>query len=272
MKCDGHVHSPFCPHGTLDSFEEYIEEAIRLGIEEISFTEHAPLPDGFIDPTPEKDSGMDPHDLYDYVRQVGSLKKTYRNKLKINIGLEVDFIEGFEEQTKQFLDEIGPMLDDSILSVHFIKDGDKWHCLDFSAEMFFDISKQIGSIDGVYERYFATVEKSIHANLGTYKPSRIGHITLVHKFQERFPAATSYDERVFALLQDIRSKNYTLDYNGAGVVKPLCREPYPPEKFIRYAAGLGIPLVYGSDAHQAKDLGQGYDSLISTVSLTSATS
>ncbi|MGG7186098.1 histidinol-phosphatase HisJ, partial [Clostridium butyricum] len=24
---DGHIHSPFCPHGTLDSLESYVEEA-----------------------------------------------------------------------------------------------------------------------------------------------------------------------------------------------------------------------------------------------------
>lgn len=272
MKYDGHVHSPFCPHGSADSFEEYIEEALRLGVEEISFTEHAPLPEGFIDPTPDKDSGMDPNRLKAYIEQVDSLKKAYRDKIKINIGLEVDFIEGFEEQSKSFLDEIGPLLDDSILSVHFIKDRDKWHCLDFSAEMFGDISRQMGSVDALYERYFSTVEKSVSANLGKYKPARIGHITLVHKFQQQFPPAMNFDGRVFGLLDQIQSENYSLDYNGAGVAKPLCREPYPPERFIRYAAGLGIPLVYGSDAHQAKDLGQGFDALISSVPLTSATS
>ena len=44
MKRDGHIHTPFCPHGTKDSFEEYIEKALSLGFKEISFTEHAPLP------------------------------------------------------------------------------------------------------------------------------------------------------------------------------------------------------------------------------------
>ena len=26
MKCDGHIHSPYCPHGTSDSFKQYIEK------------------------------------------------------------------------------------------------------------------------------------------------------------------------------------------------------------------------------------------------------
>ncbi|MDQ0221087.1 histidinol-phosphatase HisJ [Peribacillus cavernae] len=269
MKYDGHVHSLFCPHGSPDLFEEYIGKAIELGIEEISFTEHAPLPDGFFDPTPEKDSGMDSDQLHAYIEQLHSLKTSYRSQIKINIGLEVDFIEGFEAQTKKFLDETGPLLDDSILSVHFIKEKDKWHCLDFSAEMFGEISRQIGSVEAVHERYYSTVKKSIHADLGDYKPVRIGHITLVHKFQKQFPISISFDERVIVLLDDIHRKNYALDYNGAGATKPLCGEPYPPERFIRHAVQLGIPLVYGSDAHQAKDLGQGYESLRHTHLLTS---
>ncbi|PLT32268.1 histidinol-phosphatase HisJ [Bacillus sp. V5-8f] len=272
MKYDGHVHTPFCPHGTLDRFEEYIEEAIRLGIEEISFTEHAPLPEGFIDPTPEKDSGMNPVHLPEYLDQIGSLKETYRGKIKINLGLEVDFIEGYEAQTRDFLDKIGPRLDDSILSVHFIKHGNNWHCLDFSAEMFGNISRQLGSVDRVYERYYSTVEKSLHADLGAYKPSRIGHITLVHKFQRQFPSDANFDRRVYSILEVMRQKNYELDYNGAGVVKPLCGEPYPSERFIRHAVQLGIPMVYGSDAHQAKDLGQGFGALINAASLITARS
>lgn len=52
MKKDGHIHTPYCPHGTLDPIHLYIEKAIQNGFREISFTEHAPLPSNFIDPTP----------------------------------------------------------------------------------------------------------------------------------------------------------------------------------------------------------------------------
>ena len=42
---DGHIHSPFCPHGTDDSLESYVEEALKQGLVEMSFTEHMPLPE-----------------------------------------------------------------------------------------------------------------------------------------------------------------------------------------------------------------------------------
>ena len=72
----------------------------------------------------------------------------------------------------------------------------------------------------------------------------MGHITLVYKFQHRFQPTKSFDDRVFQNFgYDSRNKIINLDYNGAGVRKPLCREPYPPERFAKRAVDLGIPLV-----------------------------
>lgn len=34
---DGHIHSPYCPHGTKDTFEMYVEKALSEGLEEITF-------------------------------------------------------------------------------------------------------------------------------------------------------------------------------------------------------------------------------------------
>lgn len=36
MKKDGHIHTEFCPHGTDDAIEKYIEKAIKLGYDEIT--------------------------------------------------------------------------------------------------------------------------------------------------------------------------------------------------------------------------------------------
>ncbi len=262
MKNDSHVHSPYCPHGSDDSFEEYIERAIFLKIEEITFTEHAPLPEGFIDPTPDRDSGMDPGHLLDYFQKIASLKEKYKEKITIKTGLEVDYIEGFEAETKRFLNQYGNYLDDSILSVHFIRYENEWHCIDFSDEMFKSIANRLGSIDAVYSSYYDTLEKSVAADLGIFKPKRIGHVTLIHKFQQRFSPKENYDQKLYSILDIMGKQGYELDYNGAGAIKPLCLEPYPPERFVKYALQIGIPLRYGSDAHQAKDLGQGYDACL----------
>ncbi len=264
----GHVHTPYCPHGTIDALADYCEAAIRLGIKGITFSEHAPLPPSFSDPTPSKDSAMERKQLERYVEEIERLKQEYAGKLTILTGLEVDYIEGYEEETTAFLKEIGPHLDDSILSVHFLKIDSSYICIDYSPEAFAEAVRSLGSVDDVYRQYFATVARSIEADLGRYKPKRIGHITLVRKFRKQFEPSASFEREIANLLALIKKHSYELDYNGAGVVKPLCGETYPCETIAERAAQLGIPLVYGSDAHQVKALMSGVKELSPNVSLT----
>jgi histidinol-phosphatase (PHP family) len=259
---DGHIHSPYCPHGTKDSFQQYIERALALGYKEISFTEHAPLPNNFTDPAPMKDSSITIQILENYLEDLEELKNEYQGQLKINKGLEVDYIEGFEGDLSDFLHEYGPHLDDSILSVHFLLHEGLYDCVDYSPEVFANMIKKYQSVEAVYERYFETVLKSILVDLGEHKPKRIGHITLVHKFQKKFPTARSFEPELTDVLKQIKDRGYELDYNGAGTAKPLCKEPYPPESIAKRAMTMGIPLIYGSDAHQSKDLHQGKESMI----------
>ncbi|MEH7387656.1 histidinol-phosphatase HisJ, partial [Bacillus sp. JJ1521] len=266
-----HIHSPFCPHGTKDGFEDYITCAIQLGFEEISFTEHAPLPARFVDPTPGKDSGMDPNELENYITVLTDLQKKFASEIKINIGLEVDYIEGYEEDTKAFLNEYGRYLNDSILSVHFLKNGNQYYCLDYSPDTFATMIQDYSSVEAVYEAYYDTLHCSVTSDLGQFKPKRIGHMTLVHKFQKKFPTSKSFTYKINEILDRIADLGLSLDYNGAGINKPLCREVYPPQQIIREAIKRKIPLVYGSDAHSRKDLNQGFDALYNDAVLVSPT-
>lgn len=260
---DGHVHTSFCPHGTKDKIEDYLETAIRIGYQEITFAEHAPLPNGFLDPTPLKDSAMSLADLDDYFRTLEKAKQKYHGRIRINTGLEVDFIEGYEDSSRAFLNEYGEQLDDAILSVHFLKNPQgEYECLDYSPETFGNMAEHYGSIDNVHQNYYRTILKSVQADLGPYKPKRIGHITLANKFQLKYPTPSKFTAEITEILEEIARKRYQLDYNGAGTAKPLCREPYPPDWVIKQATTLGIPLVYGSDAHQAKELGQGIAQMV----------
>ncbi|OLN22691.1 histidinol phosphatase [Domibacillus antri] len=256
---DGHIHTSFCPHGSKDTLDYYIERAIEHGFTDITFTEHAPLPANFTDPAPERDSAMEWTELENYLHMVEAAKKRYKSSIRIRTGLEIDFIEGFETDTADLLNQYGPHLDDSILSVHFLRHAGRYYCVDFSEEEFGAIVGKVGSVESVYKLYYDTLLQSVEADLGAFKPERIGHITLVHKFQLMYPCSQSFDDNITAILQAVKKYNYSLDYNGAGMVKPLCLETYPPLNIARAAHSLGIPLVYGSDAHAAAGIGQGFD-------------
>ena len=84
-----------------DKFEQYVEKAIKVGLDEISFTEHFPLPKGFTDPAPNNDSSIKLEQLKSYINDVNKLKDRYKDKIKINVGAEVDYVEGFEKEIKQ---------------------------------------------------------------------------------------------------------------------------------------------------------------------------
>lgn len=260
---DGHIHTPYCPHGSADSLKKYIERGIELGYSSMTFTEHAPLPESFIDPVPAKDSGMKREYLEPYIEELTKLKRTYRKDLEIKIGLEIDFIEGYEEETKRFLDEWGKNLDDAVLSVHFLKLNNKneYICLDYSPDSFQALINQLSGIEKVYEKYYETLIMSIKTDLGKYKPDRIGHITLARKFQRLFPRNFDDSHLIEATLKAVKEQEYTLDINGAGLDKPHCLELYPPEEWVTHSRMMGIKLIYGSDAHRASQLGKGIEQL-----------
>ena len=212
---DGHIHTPYCPHGTDDKFEQYVEKAIKVGLDEISFTEHFPLPKGFTDPAPNNDSSIKLEQLKSYINDVKKLKDRYKDKIKINVGAEVDYVEGFEKEIKSLLDEYGKYLEDGILSVHMIKIKDEYYCMDFSSEEFEKIVNLLGSIESVYNLYYDTLIKAVNADLGEYKPKRIGHLNLVRKYNKKFPYDYSKNKKLEELVKLISEKEYELDYNVA---------------------------------------------------------
>lgn len=259
---DYHVHTPFCPHGSNDEWELYIQQAIKLGLKEISFTEHAPLPRHFSDPVPEQDSAMSWSDLPAYFDQGEQLKKAYQDQIKVNIGFEIDYIDGYEDSTTLFLNQYGDRIEDSILSVHLLKvnDGD-YVCLDYSAEEFGRIIDQFGSIDSVYQAYYDTVKKAVAANLGTHKPTRIGHLNLVEKFKKKYASQFNDEELIEQILQLIKTKGYSLDLNTAGLHKPFCESIYPNKKMIQRAIELNIPLIPGSDSHVSTTIARDFSKI-----------
>lgn len=249
---DGHVHTPYCPHGTNDTFDDYVKKAIEVGLDEISFTEHFPLPEGFKDPAPDDDSSIKLNQIEDYLKDVNDIKEKYKDKIKINVGAEVDYIEGYEEGIKSLLDQYGKNLEDSVLSVHMIKIKDQYYCMDFSGEEFDKIVGLLGSVEEVYTLYYETLIKAVNSDLGKYKPKRIGHLNLVRKYNKKHPYDYSKNKKLEELVKLISEKGYELDYNVAGLFKEDCGETYISGYLAELVKKYNIKVVLGSDSHSAK--------------------
>jgi histidinol-phosphatase (PHP family) len=256
---DGHIHSPYCPHGTDDSFEMYIEKALKEGLEEITFTEHMPFPGYFIENRRFLDECALSVEAADkYFEAMKDLKPKYKNIIKINTGLEVDFVEGYEEETKKLLDLYGPNLEDSILSVHFIKINDKYTAIDWKPG-FEEALEELGSVEAIYDKYYETLLIAIKADLGEFKPRRIGHPNLIRIFNNLYPLEYKNTELLEEIVREIKERDYEVDVNTAGLRKPFCGEIYVSDVFKELVEKYGVKKVYGSDSHTASDVGRDFD-------------
>lgn len=255
---DGHIHSPYCPHGTEDSFELYVEEAIKKGLKEITFTEHMPLPGNFMDPEFLKECALPIDKVENYIQDLETLKAKYKQKIKINTSFEVDYVDGYEEKIKELLNLYGNRLEDAILSVHFIKLEDGYYCVDISPKEFGKLSEKIGGVAKLYDKYYETLLKAIKADLGEYKPKRIGHPTLVRIFNSEYALEYTNIDLLEEVVKEIKIRDYEVDFNTAGLRKPYCKEIYPSGIFAELVERYGVRVVYGSDAHTALDVGRDF--------------
>ncbi|MGN0143331.1 MAG: histidinol-phosphatase HisJ, partial [Clostridium sp.] len=256
---DGHIHSPFCPHGTSDSLESYVEEALKHNLVEMSFTEHMPFPLYFLEDKEFQDECAASKDkIYDYFEAVKEIKEKYKNKIKINLGMEVDFLDGFEKETKELLNEYGPYLEDGLLSVHFIKIGDKYTDID-GEDGFKRAVDYYGSVEKVYDKYYETIIKAVKSDLGDYKPKRIGHPNLIRIFNKLYPIEYKNNELLESLAKAIKERDYEVDINTAGLRKPYCGEIYVCGFFKELVEKYAIKTVYGSDSHTSTDVARDFD-------------
>lgn len=259
---DGHTHTQFCPHGSQEATELFIARAIELGFETYSLTEHPPLPGGFVDPTPDQTCGMRWEDLEPYFLHALELKQRHAGQIEIRVGLEVDYIPGFESDVREMLDSYGAQMDDALLSVHFLEGKGGWRCVDLSPEDFQDgLVGFYGDVEAVHEAYWTAVKQAVETDLGPYKPRRMSHLSLAHKFQLKHPLNNPQHCRpmILEILDAMREQGMELDLDAAGLFKPDCREIYPAPWIMREALKRRIPFVYGSDTHSVKGVGQGFD-------------
>lgn len=251
---DGHIHSPFCPHGCDDTLEMYIEEAIKKGLKEITFAEHMPLPLDK-DPSPRNNSAMKEENVEKYILAIKDVKEKYKDTIKINVGFEVDYIEGKEEETRKMLDKYGVDIDDAILSVHVLKYKDELFAIGSGVENLMKLVNKLGGMDKVYDLYYETMLKSINCDLGKYKPKRIGHPTLVRKYRTDLPNEKYNEELLENVVKEIKKNGYEIDVNTSGIRKEKCMELYPSGIFMELALKYNIEMILGSDAHSHKEVG-----------------
>ena len=237
MLADYHMHTPLCRHAEGHP-SEYAARAVTLGLDEIGFSDHSPMPEAF------DDWRMLREELPRYFELVEEARSAWPS-IPIRLGLEVDFLPGHEG----WIETLAGLADWDYLigSVHYI-----------TADWDVDNPKWVGAgrwteqpVEDVWRLYFAACERAIRSGLFDF----FAHPDLVKKFGHR-PAG---DLRPFyePLIEAAAETNTPIEINTAGL-RNQAGELYPSRELLEAACAAGVPILINSDAHKPGDVGRDF--------------
>jgi len=240
LPADYHMHTPLCRHATGEP-TEYARRALALGLAEIGFSEHSPMPRDDFDHW-----RMYARQLDEYVASVRRAQTEFPD-LTIRLALEVDYLPGGEDWIRQ-LAARHPW-DYFIGSVHYVFDS--WAIDDPQKVSEWKHRKT----DEVWTAYFDRLTQAAASGLFEI----IGHADLPKKFGHRLPANGRAGCEQF--LAAAKKAGCAIELNTAGLRKD-CREIYPSRAFLELAHAQDVPITFGSDAHAPGEVGMDFDQAI----------
>jgi histidinol-phosphatase (PHP family) len=227
LPADYHMHTPLCRHA-VGRPVELAAQAVRLGLPEIGFSDHSPMPRDDFD-----DWRMLAGELDQYVAEVEQARREFP-QLTIRLALEVDFLPGLEGWIRELASR--HPWDYLIGSVHYVSE-------DWAIDNPHQLSrwKDRDPLE-VWTKYFDRLTMAAESRLFDI----IGHADLCKKFC--FHPSEDCTPMFRRFLEAVRRNGGAIELNTSGLRKD-CREIYPSPAIVRLAAETGVPITFGSDAH-----------------------
>lgn len=213
-----HVHTWRCGHASNEQEQEYIKKAINKGAECIVFTDHAPFPHDLFT------GRMRFSELQGYISTLKNLKNEYRAFIDVKIGLEIEYLENFEQYYKDLKNNTD--IDLMVLGQH--------HCE--VNKGFYSYQLKDNSLECEY------LLKSM------IKAVRSGYFDVVAHPDRAFRHIKKWNDTIAALSDEliketIKRKMY-LEKNYKTKIVPEFWELVPPN----------TKIIYGSDAHSVNEI------------------
>ena len=230
MRANYHTHSAYCGHAQ-GSLKEYIESAISCGLTDLGFAEHAPFPG---DPFGMR---MSFNTLPDYVLELQEHKTTYKDCIRLHIGLEIEYLEAYTSYYPLLLSDYG--IEYMIMGQHFFIGPDK-KCYNLYNNSFpseFLVKHAKDMIKGMETGFF----------------KYIAHPDLM--FIRDYGMDINCKSAITALVDGAANGNHTLELNANGFRRGKqtysegIRYPYPADVFWKEVAKTRIPVIIGADSH-----------------------
>jgi histidinol-phosphatase (PHP family) len=256
-----HTHTFFCDgKGTV---EDFCRAALEKGFDSLGFSAHAPI---------EKKTGiktdwnLSEEKLEEYLDTVRAAKKSWKGKLDVFLGLEVDFIPGLMGPSDRDFSEME--LDYIIGSVHFIRrpKGEPFAVDGPPEELERGLKESFGGdAEALVNSYWDSVEALIRA--GGFEV--LGHADLIKKNngENRFfsEAAEFYCRRCESAAALAAKYNVTAEINTGGMNRKKTAAPYPSRYLLKAFLKNRVPMVINADAHRIEDLDGHYDDAVKTL-------
>lgn len=233
MLIDYHVHTRMSDGSGI--YKDYIEQAIKLGICELGFSDHLCI----------KGTAWSIAyaNLPKYVKEINEIRNIRNEReISIKLGLECDFFPSEKDRILEILNR--HPFDYVIGSVHFLDD---W-CIDCDNE----VDRWEGKDeDEVYKQYFRVLKQMIDSKIFDI----IGHIDVIKKYG--FRPKKDITGILNETLELIAKSGIAIEINTSGLRRP-CEEMYPSKELLEMCFDYQIPITLGSDAHAPDQVGMNF--------------
>lgn len=226
LKTNYHTHTTRCQHAE-GTEREYIEAAIKMGIEKIGFSDHIPCPfkDGFV-------SGirMTMEQAPEYVSVIRRLGEEYKDDIKIYVGFEAEYVKDFFEEQRWMFDRLN--CDYMIMGQHFLE-----------SERFGPYTGSPTDDEARIRQYVDTIIEG----MGTGYFKYLAHPDLIN-----FKGLDSvYDWEMTRLCKAMKEMDIPLEVNMLGI---SANKHYPSKRFWEIPAQIGNKVIIGLDAHSVENI------------------
>ena len=208
MFANYHTHTNYCDHA-IGTPEDCVLAALEAGLSELGFSEHIPyiFPDGR-----ESHFRMKRADLKAYVDNVKALKEKHADKIKIHLGLEVEYYPALFDKTLESVKDLG--IEYILLGQHFLDDTETLHGCSPKAE------------------------EEHRRGVFTY----LCHPDMINFTGDR----EIYDRYARMICETAKECGVPLEFNLLGY---STGRNYPQKRFFEMAAEVGNEVIIGIDAH-----------------------
>lgn len=232
-----HTHVTFCDGKNTP--EEMVHAAIRMDMDALGFSSHAPL-------AGQSGWTMSPEDVPRYRAEILRLRERYTGRLEIFLGLEQDY----------YSPPSGKGWDYQIGSVHCVEKEGRLLPVDYLPEDF------VRSVRQYYGGDFLAFAEDYYRLVGAIAERTgcqiVGHFDLITKFNEEDSLFDTghprYVSAALEALDRLAQHGVILEINTGAMSRGYRSTPYPAPALLRAMRERDLPICITSDCHDRANL------------------